>query len=265
MSVAIGIDAGGTKLSAGRVAIDTGNVSDRRLIDTHRSRGGAAVLADVVELARGLGSDVTAIGIGVPEMVDALGTIQSAANWDWRDLDLALAFEELPRVRIVSDVYAAALAEARLGAGREHSSFLYVSVGTGISSTLVFEGRPWSGADGRAILLGAPLVEDTSSGTAIALAAGTRTAELAFLDAANDAVIETAASALGLEIARLVHATDPGLIVLGGGLGLNERYRGLVEAAVGTSIDPTYANAPRVVSAALGENAGIIGAALAAI
>ena len=263
MSVAIGIDAGGTKLAAGRVDIDTGNVSDRRLMDTRRSRGGAAVLGDVVELARGLGSDVMAIGIGVPEMVDAEGTIQSAANWDWRDLDLT--FEELPRVRIVSDVYAAALAEARLGAGREHSSFLYVSVGTGISSTLVFEGRPWSGADGRAILLGAPLVEDTSSGTAIALAAGTRTAELAFLDAANDAVIETAASALGLEIARLVHATDPGLIVLGGGLGLNERYRGLVEAAVGTSIDPTYANAPRVVSAALGENAGIIGAALAAI
>jgi predicted NBD/HSP70 family sugar kinase len=78
-------------------------------------------------------------------------------------------------------------------------------------------------------------------------------------------VIETAASALGLEIARLVHATDPGLIVLGGGLGLNERYRALVEAAVGASIDSTYANAPRVVSAALRENVGIIGAALAAI
>ena len=129
----------------------------------------------------------------------------------------------------------------------------------------MLDGRPWSGADGRAILLGAPLVEDTSSGTAIALAAGTRTAELAFLDAAHDAVIETAASALGLEIARVVHATDPGLIVLGGGLGLNERYRGLVEAAVVASIDPTYTNAPRVVSAALGENVGIIGAALAAI
>ena len=53
--------------------------------------------------------------------------------------------------------------------------------------------------------------------------------------------------------------------MLGGGLGLNERYRGLVEAAVVASIDPTYTNAPRVVSAALGENVGIIGAALAAI
>lgn len=78
-------------------------------------------------------------------------------------------------------------------------------------------------------------------------------------------MIETAASALGLEIARVVHATDPGLIVLGGGLGLNERYRGLVETAIVASIDPIYANAPRVVSAALGENVGIIGAALAAI
>lgn len=78
-------------------------------------------------------------------------------------------------------------------------------------------------------------------------------------------MIETAASSLGLELARLVHATDPGLIVLGGGLGLNERYRTLVEAAIVAAIDPSYANAPRVVSAALGENVGIIGAALAAI
>ena len=109
MSIAIGIDAGGTKLSAGRVNIDTGKVSDRRLMDTRRSRGGAAVLGDVVGLARGLGRDVMAIGIGVPEMVDAQGTIQSAANWDWRDLDLALAFEELHLVAQRRDLHGGVL------------------------------------------------------------------------------------------------------------------------------------------------------------
>lgn len=265
MTAIVGIDAGGTKVAAGLVDIATGAVSDQRVIDTHAERGGQAVLDDVVGLARSLGGEAQAIGIGVPEMVDATGRIRSAANWDWRELDLTAAFAGLPPVRIVSDVHAAALAESRLGAGREFDSFLYVSVGTGISSSFVLDGRPWSGADGRAILLGAPLVEEQSSGPAIARAAGTQTAQEAFADPAHAPVIHAAASALGLELARAVHLLDPGAVVLGGGLGLNETYRALVAEALAMAIDPTYANLPPVVPAQLGELAGIIGAAESAI
>jgi hypothetical protein len=84
-----------------------------------------------------------------------------------------------------------------------------------------------------------------------------RPAELSFtcLDAAD---------ALGLEIARAVHLLDPAALVLGGGLGLNDRYRALVTAAIERCIDRTYANLPAVVPAELGENAGIVGAALSA-
>ena len=264
MTIAVGIDAGGTKLAAGRVDTETGKISDRRVLDTRPSRGGDAVLADVVGLARGLGLGATAIGIGIPEMVDASGRIRSAANWDWRDTDFVTPFEELPRYRIVSDVHAAALAEARLGAGRDRS-FLYVSVGTGVSSCLVLDGEPWRGADGRALLLGAPLVESVASGPAIARAAGKDAPQQAFADPACDAVIDAAADALGLELARAVHLADPGLIVMGGGLGLNERYRELVAAAVARHVDSDYIAVPEVVPAGLGENAGIIGAALAAL
>ncbi len=264
MSVVVGIDAGGTKLAAGRVDTETGKVSDRRVVSTGAGRGGDAVLLDCVNLGRALRVDGSTVGIGVPEIVDATGRIQSAANWDWRATDVAGAFENIAPVRIVSDVFAAALAEARFGAGRDSSSFFYVTVGTGISSTLVVRGEPWAGADGRAIILGAPLVEDVASGPAIARAAGTKTAEQAFAETAGDTAIATGAEALGLEIARIVHATDPGLIVLGGGLGLNERYRELITQAIHAAIDTTYALVPAVVAATLGTDAGIIGAALAA-
>ncbi|MEI6689058.1 MAG: ROK family protein [Thermoleophilia bacterium] len=261
MTAIVGIDAGGTKLAAGIVDIATGAVSSQRVIDTNAERGGQAVLDDVVELARSIVGDAAAIGIGVPEMVDATGRIRSAANWDWRELDLAAAFAGLPPVRIVSDVQAAACAESRLGAGREFDSFLYVSVGTGISSSFVLDGRPWSGADGRAILLGAPLVEEQSSGPAIARAAGTPTAQEAFADPTHAPHIRVAADALGRELARAVHLLDPGAIVLGGGLGLNATYRKLVAEALAASIDPTYANLPPVVPAQFGDRAGIVGAA----
>jgi glucokinase len=260
----VGIDAGGTKLAAGRVDVETGSVTDRTERPTDAGRGGAAVLADIAALARALGTDAAAVGIGIPEMVDGDGQVRSAANWDWRALDLATPFEGLPPARIVSDVHAAALAEARFGAGRSLTSFLYVSVGTGISSSFVLGGSPWPGHDGRAILLGAPLVEDHASGPAIADAAGKSTAEAAFADPSSDAVIEHAADALGLEVARAAHLLDPAAVVLGGGLGLNDRYRALVAAAIERYVDRTYANLPEVLPAELGENAGIVGAALSA-
>lgn len=264
MTTLVGIDAGGTKLAAGRVDDETGAVNDRTEHPTDAARGGTAVLADIARLARALSTDAAAIGIGIPEMVDRTGHVRSAANWDWRALDLAVPFEGLPPTRIVSDVSAAALAEARFGAGRRHASFLYVSVGTGISTSFVLDGAPWPGQDGRAILLGTPLVEDQASGPAIARAAGTPTAEDAFADAAYDLVIAAAAEALGRDLARAIHLLDPAAVVLGGGLGLNRRYRGLIATATDRYIDSAYANLPAFLPAELGENAGIVGAALSA-
>ena len=54
-------------------------------------------------------------------------------------------------------------------------------------------------------------------------------------------------------------------MVLGGGLGLVDRYRGLVADALRAHIDTRYAAVPAVVPAELGSDAGIIGAALAAL
>ncbi len=262
MSAAVGIDVGGTKIAAGVVDTATGAIRERREIPTLAERGGDAVLADVVELAGALAAPGTPIGIGVPEIVDGRGRIRSTANWDWRDVDLGTAFAGVGTPRIASDVAAAALAEARLGAGGGEASFLYVSVGTGISTTLVLDGHPWPGADGRAIILGAPMVEGVAGGPAIARAAGTPSAHEALADPAHRGVVEAAAGALGLELARVVHATDPGLVVIGGGLGLNDDYRALTAAALRAALDPDCAIAPRIEPARLGADAGLIGAAL---
>ena len=87
MSLIVGIDAGGTKLAAALVDVGNGRLLDRRDAPTERLRGGDAVLADCVALAKQVVGDhvVEAIGIGVPELVSPQGQIESAANWDWRD------------------------------------------------------------------------------------------------------------------------------------------------------------------------------------
>ena len=90
---------------------------------------------------------------------------------DWRDLDPPAAIDA-PRVVVESDLRAAALAEARFGAGAGVSPFLFVIVGTGASVCLVLDGSPYAGAHGEAITLGAPPVEGVASGPALARAAG---------------------------------------------------------------------------------------------
>jgi glucokinase len=267
VTLALGIDVGGTKIAAALIDVDSGAVAGARRVATGAQRGSATVLEDCRSLARSLadGAEVAALGLAVCELVGVDGRVRSAETVDWRDVDLAGAFCDIaPRVRVDSDVRAAALAEARLGAGAGERDFLYVSVGTGISHCLMTDGRPRLGAHGSAIGTGAPLVERWSGGAALAERSGHTSAQAALADPAASAVVDEGARRLGLTLAALVNALDPGALIVGGGLGLDERYR---ESAVATMREAIYDPAARdvpVLAAALGPDAAVIGAALAA-
>jgi predicted NBD/HSP70 family sugar kinase len=104
---------------------------------------------------------------------------------------------------------------------------LFVNIRSGISHTMVVEGRPLPGARGNAIITGAPPVERWSSGLALAAAAGARTEEV-FADPARAGVVEKAATRLAQSLAALVNALDPEVLVIGGGLGSVRSYRGMI-------------------------------------
>jgi glucokinase len=182
---------------------------------------------------------------------------------DWLGLDLAAAFGGA-RVTVESDVRAAALAEARFGAGAGFASFVYLVVGTGISHCLVVDGRPYPGARGNAIVVGAPPVERVGAGPALARRAGVERAEEALADPCHAAVVESAAEELGAALAALVNALDPEAVVVGGGLGLESRYRALFVASARAAIDHEATLELPIVPAALGARSGIVGAALVA-
>ena len=157
---------------------------ERRQVATRAERGGAAVLADCAALAAELGGGQLPVGIGLCELVDLAGRPASADTIDWRGLDPAGAIGA-PSVVVESDVRAAALAEARFGAGAGVSPFLFAIVGTGASACLVVDGRPYAGGRGEAIVLGAPPVELVASGRALARAAGLERAEDVLADPAQ--------------------------------------------------------------------------------
>ena len=274
---AIGVDVGGTKI-AGAIVAETGECRDLRVIPTPRGRG-ARTDAEIVTLidelvSRGTeeGLILTRAAVGVPEYVTPTGQITS----DLVVGSLGRLPGETPggaKILIDSDVRCAARAESRFGHGQNLDSFLFVIIGTGISSTLVIDGRLWAGHRGEAIALGelsvdpalalrpgAPLtVEEQASGRAISEAVGAdRGTGQAEAEARAGEIVARALN----DAVRLL---DPAAVIIGGGLGTSDGdfFRSLSRHYLDYA--DARQNPPPLLQARLGSHAGIVGAGLLAL
>ena len=158
---AIGIDVGGTKINAFRVARD-GTIAERTSRPTPADDE-AATLSAMVELARALTTpDVIAVGVGAAGMIDAKeGVLRFAPNLAWRNLPIAERMRDalgLP-CQVDNDASMAAYGEFRFGAGRGYRHLLLVTVGTGLGGGIVADGRLFRGANGFAAEIGHIIVE----------------------------------------------------------------------------------------------------------
>jgi glucokinase len=294
---ALGLDVGGTKIAAGLVSFPAGRLQLRRQIPTRPERGAAEVLRDVVQLtgelaaaAGPLGLRVNAIGLGVCELVDLAGDIVSSNCLAWQGAEVRERLSAVAPVIIEADVRAAALAEALFGAGQRYRSFIYLTVGTGIASSLVLDGRPFAGARGATgTVASSPLpragvpwdsgeavtLEQIASGPALVsrfnlLQGEAQTGQevIAAAEAGNASalsVVRSAAEALGATIGWLVNVLDPEAVVIGGGLGLSAGpyWEGLEGSARKHIWSELHRDLP-IVRAVTGPDAGLIGAAAAA-
>ena len=158
---AIGIDVGGTKINAFRVARD-GTIVDRKSLPTPADDE-AETLSAMVALTRSLATpEVIAIGVGAAGMVDAgEGVLRFAPNLAWRDLPIARRMRDATGLpcQVDNDASMAAYGEFRFGAGRGYRHLLLVTVGTGIGGGIVADGRLFRGAHGFAAEIGHIIVE----------------------------------------------------------------------------------------------------------
>lgn len=282
MRNAIGIDIGGTHTRAARVS------SDGKLL-AHLSGPTVAsaetVWADVVaKVAQLRDGNTKAIGVGVPGRVDALtGDILSGGFVDLSSLPFSQNLARATGLRVLADNDAnmALLGEAAAGAAQGFSHVVMLTIGTGIGGAILADGRIFRGgatagqlghgtvtAEGRLCKCGrSGCLETECSGTALRRrmaeagfdAATTIESVLQGQSATARQVVKNWATPLRAGIDSLVAALGPEAVVLGGGLG---------EAAV-SALERVPAVSPwfqyPVVAARLGDEAGVIGAALAAL
>ncbi|WP_134323000.1 ROK family glucokinase [Cumulibacter soli] len=153
MSCIVGVDVGGTKISAA-VVEDDGTYDAPRIVATPMNDGEAiesAVVA-LVETVRA-GRSLTAVGIGAAGWIDAeRDLVRYAPHLAWRDLALGRRLAERLGVPVwlENDANAAAWAEYRFGAARGHRVALCVTVGTGLGGGIVVDGTLFRGAFGMA-------------------------------------------------------------------------------------------------------------------
>jgi glucokinase len=285
----IGVDVGGTKILAGMLARD-GTVGRTIEVQTPTSSQ-EAFLVELDALLEQLVADGGgAIGVGVPMNIDRkTGIGHRAVNLPLEELDLARRLRERfgIAVGLENDGNAMALAEWRLGAGRGASDLVALALGTGVGGGIVLDGRLYRGwaelghivvdADGppcQGNCHGRGHLEAVVSGEAAERAARSIWGEDAdahrlvreALDGheAARAALERIGHFLGLAIGSLVNVFAPEVVVVGGGFGIAawELLREpALEAARREALEPADGEL-RVVQAAFGDDAGLVGAGL---
>lgn len=292
----LGIDVGGTKLLGGVVRLTpTGpEVLGSRELPAPRTESGvdpglralAELATDLAGLAREHGQEPAAVGIGVPEYVvddEVLHAEVLVGDRQPRDL-LAALLPGVP-VRVEADVRCAALAEAQARGVGPGTSVLYLSWGTGLSSTLLVDGVPLAGRRGEALALGewpvaaqvdrswAGNLEQYAAGRSLGLrheaasgVVGDARAVVGLAERGDPValrVVESASLAVAHALAQVVLLLDPDLVVLGGGLGSS----GTMPPRRVAELLPTLLRRPGpppVEAATTGPLAGMLGAALLA-
>ena len=299
--VAIGIDFGGTTVKSGVVA-DGRIVTRGKPLQTQDFAGPDPLLAAIralIEELRKQHPEVSAVGAGLPGIIDSLGgrvwQLSNVAGWE--NVALRALLKEwtgLP-VAIDNDANAMAYAEWLFGAGREGVNVVCVTLGTGVGGGLILDRKLYRGSrlgageigqmttDPRGVPgqygnFGA--LEKYVGNLQIAERAQelygdvglTKTLEecspLALENAARagDAIAarvwEEIGFAIGITLCDIVWLLNPDRIVIGGGVGRAGEYVfGPIRRVLAERTMKVFNEGLTILPAELGNDAGVIGSA----
>ena len=137
------LEAGGTKMVCA-IGDENGNIFERASFPTRKPE---ETMGDLIEFFKSRNIDALGIGCFGPLCLDKndpeYGNITTTPKLAWRNYPITAEFEKalgVP-VGIDTDVNAAALGEAELGAAKGCSTVVYYTIGTGVGGGLLAEGR----------------------------------------------------------------------------------------------------------------------------
>ena len=284
-SPVLAVDLGGTRMRAAIVDA-AGRVLERSAMPTPQDGHGPDALVALATKVLHHG-DVAAAVVGVPGRVHyGRGALEHAPNLpaSWASTLTEAALQDVlgVQVSLANDADMAAVGEAVFGAGRGFEDVVYITISTGVGAGVVLGRRLLHGRrslaeightviDCRAFHDGRPsTVEQLASGTALArhaaalglVAEGADVVALVDRDPRARAAWEDVVEVAGLAVVNLTHVFAPEVVVVGGGVGRSgERLLDPIRAMLAAHGPRGHDASPVVVAAALGDDAGLVGAA----
>jgi glucokinase len=284
----LGVDIGGTNARAALVEADGRIVKSAKAPLSERSP--EAVVKAIAGLVAQLDAGpLTQVGVGFAGMLHG-PVVVNAPNLGWREVDFGTPLAKALgcRVRLVNDLSAAAWGERSAGVARGCADTYTVFVGTGVGSAIISNGELLAGSTGVAAELGHTKVLAEGGrvcgcgdvGCLEAYMGGARLTawmrevglagtphELEVAAQAGEVkakeLYDFAVGALALAVANQVTVLNPSMVVLGGGVlahcpGMVARVKDVVLRRSGEAARRSV----RVELAALGDDSGLVGAAL---
>ena len=310
MKYYIGIDIGGATIKAMCLTV-RGRVLSEASCPTESQRGGQVMCDNIVALFNkvraGIDGELVGIGVGCPGMINTLeGVVKFAGNLGLRDFPLGAELEKrlgMP-VKMTNDANAAALGEAKFGAGKHRKNSILVTLGTGVGGGIVLGGRIFEGNMSAGAEIGHMVIETNGErctcgrkgcfevySSATALMRRTRSAmeedkssamwgkynsrdctgrtAFDFMDSDKSAkeVVDWYIKYLGCGLVNLANIFRPEVIMLGGGVAAQgEKLTKPLQEIMDKKVfgGNDYARV-EVVTASLGNKAGCMGAAVLAM
>jgi glucokinase len=298
---AIGIDFGGTSIKSavvrGGAILQRGEVIDT--VRHNTAQGVIAELLRVIGSMRTAHPETEAVGIGLPGFVDSVnGIVHELTNvHGWHEVALVALLREKTGLRaaIENDANAMAYGEFLHGAAKGARNAICITLGTGVGGGLILEGRLYRGSrlaageightsidsNGPRGVYGTPGDLETYVGNRqIAERAGRlysasgqprplekcTPADLAALAAAGDHIAIALWDAIGTDIGAAladgVWLLNPDTIVIGGGIAAaGDIIIAPIRRTICERTSALFHEELRVLPAALGNDAGIIGCA----
>jgi glucokinase len=154
---ALGVDLGGTNIKIGIVS-DKGKLIESTSVKTEADRGPKKVISNILDgiktILKKNKLNIQGIGIGCPGVVSTKkGIVENAPNLPgWKNIKLgSLIKKEFGYdVFVENDANAAAIGELIFGAGKKYSSFVMVTLGTGVGGGIVYKKKIFRGEFGAA-------------------------------------------------------------------------------------------------------------------
>ena len=161
--IAIGIDIGGTSIKGAGITKE-GKVLKVFSMPVIKGDSQETTINKLIEAINNYikeqgfkKEEILGIGLGVPGVMDTkAGVITYSNNLQWYDLPIVDLIEKGTglKVKITNDANAAALGEAKYGAGKKYKNIIMITLGTGVGGGIIIDGKIFEGNLGKGAELG---------------------------------------------------------------------------------------------------------------